>query len=94
MKGEERMAIIIAALATISTGGTIFYYLHKRRKNAEKIYGIVLKKADNNVVHIGYNKKQYLVHTSDRRYARLEEKSQVAIKLFYLPDGNIAVTLD
>ncbi len=84
------MAIIIAiaSFVTIST----FYFFHKR-KNVEKTYGVVLKKAGKNVVHIGYQGERYLVYASDQRYARLEIGSQIAIKPIYTPDG-MTIVLD
>lgn len=90
------MAIIIALLAAaaLSTGSTIFYFLHKRREK-ERVYGIVLKKAGNNVIYIGYQGRSYPIHVSNSQYDTLEIRSKIAIKVWFNePSGNVSIFLD
>ena len=88
------MAIIIALLVALGIGITIFYFLHKRREN-KRVYGIVLKKAGNNIVYIGYLGSSYPVHVSNWQYDALEIRSKIAIKVWFNePSGNVSIFLD
>lgn len=89
------MAIIIALLAAaLGTGSTIFYFLHKRREK-ERVYGIVLRKDGNNVIYIGYQGRSYPVHVSNSQYDTLEIRNKVAIKVWSNePSGNVSIFLD